>query len=112
MTYDDISRVHECVSATGHQRKIICWQSDWLPLVGKREGPSHLSAEFRRGIDTNPLAASFGNNTFRWEALAFALNVAVIGRQPDIIAIIQQLADDSREESCMAPLLDLVVHPG
>ncbi|MCG4878130.1 hypothetical protein L0N00_17010, partial [Eggerthella lenta] len=75
VTYDGISRVHECVAATGHQWEIICWQSDRLPLVGKREGTSHLSAEFRRGIDTNTLAASLGNHTFRWATFAFALNI-------------------------------------
>jgi len=112
VTYDGISRVHECVAATGHQGEIICGQPDRLPLVGKREGPSHLSAKFRRGIDTNTLAASFGNHPFRWAAFTFALDVPVIGRQPDLIAVIQQLADHRGKKSCMAPLLDLVVHPG
>ena len=80
--------------------------------MGKREDPSHLRAEFRRGIDTNTLAASFGNHTFRRSAFAFALNVAVIGRQPDLITVFQQLADQGSQESTPAPLLDLVVHPG
>src|SRR5690606_10207454 len=84
VAYDGISLVHECVAATGHQGEIICWQSDRPPLVGKREGPSHLSAEFRRGIDTNTLAASFGNHTFRGAAFAVTLDIAVIGRQPHL----------------------------
>lgn len=53
-------------------------QSDRLPIVGKREVFSHLIAEFRRWIDTNPFAASFGNHTFRRTPFAFALNIAVI----------------------------------
>src|SRR5690554_1970127 len=112
VTYDGISRVHECVAATGYQREIICGQPDRLPLMGKRESPGHLSAEFRRGIDTNTLAASLGNHTFRWASFAFALNISVIGCQPNLIAVIQQLADHRGKKSCMAPLLDLVVHPG
>ena len=112
MTDDGLSRVYECVAATGHQGEIICGQSDRLPLVGKREGPSDLRTEFRRGIDTNPLAASLGNHTLRGAAFAVAFDVAVIGRQPDLIAIIQQLADQRGKKSGMAPLLDLVVHPG
>jgi len=65
---------------TAYQGEITCWQSYRLPLVGKREGPSQLSAEFRRGIDTNTLATSFGNHAFRWTAFAVTLDIAMIGR--------------------------------
>ena len=60
VTDDGLSRVYECVTATGHQGEIICWQPHWLLLVGKREGPGDLGSEFRRGVNTNPLATEYG----------------------------------------------------